>query len=421
MNKFTLFLFGTAALLPYLSVQAEGNYAKNVAVMKPGDYNSKYYRIPALEVLPDGTLLLVADKRIESNGDLPGKIDIVCRRSTDGGHTWSDYITIAEHDATGGYGDPSVIRDRNSGDIIVISNHGHGLWDNAPSRACVSRSRDGGLTWEAPVDISDQIYTTNPTGSQPIKLTAGFASSGRSVQLASGRIMYAMVTRRAGVNNFINYAIYSDDGGYTWKASSTPVCDDGDESKIAELADGTLLMSIRARNGDFRRFSISEDQGDTWNFRSAAYSRLYDVKCNGDFLTLQRNGKEYLLHSLPAGPGRKNVSIYASSDRGRKWPISYQVSDKESAYSSMCLMPDGESVGIVWEEQDPDHTECAYRLVFSQIALSDIFGDAGADLPTADNNEKASYFDVSGNKMKAEPDSGLYIRKTASSASKLMK
>ena len=68
-------------------------------VMDGGDYNSKFYRIPAIEVLPDGTLIAVADKRIETSADLPGKIDVVARRSTDGGKTWGPYITVAEHNA----------------------------------------------------------------------------------------------------------------------------------------------------------------------------------------------------------------------------------------------------------------------------------------------------------------------------------
>lgn len=350
--------------------------AKGVIVMKPGDYNSKFYRIPALEVLPDGTLVLVADKRIESNGDLPGKIDVVTRRSTDGGHTWSPYVTIAEHDAVGGYGDPSIIRDRNTGDLIVISNHGHGLWENAPSRTCVSRSSDGGLTWSDPVDISDQLFTTDPNGKQPIKLTSGFASSGHSLQLANGRLMYVYVSRKAGVEGFINYAIYSDDGGYNWKVSSTPATENGDEAKVVELSDGRLMMSIRARNSTQRRFSISMDGGDTWKLMSTMFGKLKDVNCNGDIVSVMRNGKEVLLHSLPAGPGRSHISIFYSLDSGKNWSSrAYLVSAKEGAYSSMVVLPDGEHVGIVTEEQADGYSETAYNLQYYKISIADILGE----------------------------------------------
>ena len=90
--------------------------------------------------------MAVADRRINSLNDLPGDIDIVCRRSTDGGHTWGPYITVAEHDSIGGYGDPALVRDRRTGDLLVISLHGQGLWQHEPGQICVSRSTDTALT-----------------------------------------------------------------------------------------------------------------------------------------------------------------------------------------------------------------------------------------------------------------------------------
>lgn len=65
-------------------------------VYAPGDYGSKFYRIQAIVTAKDGTLVTVADRRIEHNGDLPAKIDIVSRRSLDGGETWSHPIPIED-------------------------------------------------------------------------------------------------------------------------------------------------------------------------------------------------------------------------------------------------------------------------------------------------------------------------------------
>ncbi len=347
-------------------------------VMDKGDFDSKFYRIPAITTLPDGTIVVVADKRIETLNDLPGKIDVVVRRSTDGGRTWGPYITVAEHDSMGGYGDPAIVYDRRTGDLIVISSHGNGLWDKSPSHTSISRSHDGGLTWEKPVDISDQIFTTDPNGKQPIKLTAAFASSGRALQLRNGRLMFVLVTRKDGVDPFPCYAIYSDDGGRTWKASKTPGTLDGDESKIVELPNGDLLMSIRARFGKTRKFSLSKDKGVTWTELTEGYDNLPDVKCNGDIIPIRYNGKDILLQSLPAGPWRSNITIYASSDGGRTWPRSYQVMHGPAAYSTMTLMPDGKSIGIVNEEgvhDVDDRHHQGYRLWFQSIPLSDILGE----------------------------------------------
>ncbi len=345
-------------------------------VMDGGDYNSKFYRIPAIEVLPDGTLIAVADKRIETSADLPGKIDVVARRSTDGGKTWGPYITVAEHNEDGGYGDPAIIRDRRTGDLIVISTHGNGLWNKAPGRTSISRSRDGGLTWEKPVDVSDQIFTTAPNGKQPIKMTAGFASSGRALQLKNGRIMFVLVTRQEGVDPFPCYAIYSDNGGKTWKASKMPATLDGDESKVVELPNGDVLMSIRARFGKTRKFAISKDKGETWK-ELTDYNDLQDIRCNGDIIPVKYNGRDVLLQSLPAGPGRSNVTIYASYDGGKTWPRKCQVVRAPSAYSSMVLMPDGKTIAILTEEEahNTDWKNYGYRIWFTSIPLSEILGE----------------------------------------------
>ncbi|HJC26967.1 MAG TPA: glycoside hydrolase, partial [Candidatus Alistipes stercoravium] len=44
---------------------------QHTTLFRPGEYGSKYYRIPALVTTTQGTLLAVADRRIESQGDLP--------------------------------------------------------------------------------------------------------------------------------------------------------------------------------------------------------------------------------------------------------------------------------------------------------------------------------------------------------------
>lgn len=307
-------------------------------VFNPGDFNSKYYRIPAVVTLPDGTLVAVADKRIESLGDLPGVIDVVARRSTDGGRTWGPYITVVAHDADGGYGDPALVYDRKTGDLLVICTHGNGLWQKTPGQITVIRSSDGGLTWGKPVSINDQILTSDPSEKGKILANSAFASSGRALQTRSGRILFSLVTRQEGVDKFPVYAIYSDDSGRTWKASRTPATLDGDESKIVELPDGRLLMSIRNRWSGNRRVSLSTDKGRTWT--EAPDFNLHDVACNGDILSVNYGGQNYLIQSLPAGPWRDNITLYASADGGKTWPYSYRVSNCPGAYSTMTLLPD---------------------------------------------------------------------------------
>ncbi len=366
-----------AAVMP---VYATGNGDNDNEVIRsvvyePGDYGSRFYRIPAIVTLDDGTLVSVADKRINNIADLPNDIDVVCRRSTDGGRSWSEYITVARHDSIGGYGDPALVCDRNSGDLIVISTHGQGLWLPTPGEICVSRSSDGGLTWMPPVSINDQILTCDPDGSQPIKCNSAFASSGRAVQLSDGRIMFVLVTRREGVEQFTCYAVYSDDGGHTWHVSATPTTTDGDESKIAQTADGTLITSIRDRRRMCRLFSRSTDNGVTWSSPRQIVT-LPDPACNGDFIRYTHDGHDLLLHSLPTGGSRHNVTIFVSRDNGATWTPTRRVARGASAYSSMTVLPDG-SVGILTEEAaNPDDPAVndGYRICYTRIPASEIVG-----------------------------------------------
>lgn len=343
-----------------------GDGVERSLVYCPGDYGSRFYRIPAIVTARDGSLVTVADKRIEHNGDLPAKIDIVSRRSTDGGMTWGEYVTVAAHDSIGGCGDAALLADWVSGDIIAIFSHGNGLWQNEPAHITVMRSKDNGLTWEDPIDISPQILTTDPNGHQPIKCISAFASSGRATQLADGRIIFSLVVREEENPHFKVYAVYSDDSGRSWKVSENPASYDGDESKIVQLADGSLIMSIRNRFGTLRKFSRSYDNGVTWS-EPLPVEDLPDPRCNGDIIRYSLDGKELLLQSLPGNPrSRNNVAIYVSEDDGKTWPIRKTIVNMPSAYSSMTILPDG-SVGILTEESANNHY--SYSIWFTRMPI----------------------------------------------------
>lgn len=350
-------------------VETWDNGIERSLVYCPGDNGSKFYRIPAIVVALDGSIVAVADKRIETNGDLPGKIDVVARRSTDGGRTWGPYITVAENDSIGGCGDAALVVDHTTGDILAIFSHGNGLWMDAPANISVCRSSDNGLTWGEPTDINPQILTSDPSGPQPIKCTSAFASSGRALQLNDGRIIFALVTRQQGVTGFPVYAVYSDDGGRNWNTSLNPASTDGDEAKIVELADGSLLMSIRNRHGSLRKFSHSYDRGETWT-SPVPVEGLPDPRCNGDIIRYIHDGEDVLLQSLPGDPeARNNVAIYASSDNGLTWPVKKTVVTAPSAYSSMVTLPDG-SIGILTEESANNHY--SYCIWFTRLPIKTI-------------------------------------------------
>lgn len=365
------FLSAAAQEAPQIAYEDPVSGAYRSLVFNKGDFNSGFYRIPAIVTMPDGNLVAVADKRINTLYDLPGEIDVVCRISSDGGRTWGPYITVAQHDSIGGFGDPALVYDSRRKQLVVICTHGNGLWQETPGHISVVTSADGGHTWSEPLDINDQIWAQVPTEGK-ITATSMFATSGDALQLRDGRLIFVLVTRIAGRDTFPCYAVYSDDGGRTWKISDNPVTEDGDETKILQLADGTLLASIRNRYSGNRGLSLSTDRGRTWTLQTPF--GLHDVACNGDFITYNYKGTDYLIQSLPDGPWRDNITLYASSDGGRTWPKTYRVSAGPGAYSAFTIMPDG-NLGVLTEEGvhdvDERHNQ-GYRIWFTRVPIASL-------------------------------------------------
>ena len=82
------------------------------------------YRIPAITTAPDGSLIAAIDERVPSCGDLKWSrdINIVMRRSTDGGRTWSPVRKVADFPDGQSASDPSLITDTVSGTVFLFYN-----------------------------------------------------------------------------------------------------------------------------------------------------------------------------------------------------------------------------------------------------------------------------------------------------------
>lgn len=322
---------------------------KRVKVLGAGDYGSAGYRIPAIITLPDGTLLITSDKRKNNDLDLPEDIDIIAQRSTDGGRSWSDPVTVAEgRGFNKGYGDAALVTTA-SGDVLCAFSGGTGVWPStleAPQRNYICRSTDGGLTWSEPFDCTRQLWGPTAENHECRTYHSAFFASGRGLRLEhgkyAGRVMFVAAVHSNKLGRFDNYVYYSDDEGRSWKVSKSAFLG-GDEAKVVELPDGRVLLSVR-RHGE-RGFNISEDGGATWG-EQGTWPEICVNACDGDILNL---GDSILLHSVPNSMQRENVSLFASRDNGRTWPYVKSICPYESVYSSMTLLQDG-TIGVYFEE-----------------------------------------------------------------------
>lgn len=388
-NKFDVAITGLTYNTDKTATITSGNpegqgviYKVQSAPFQPYDLGSHYWRIPAMVVLhhqqgenasKNGRVVTMADNRFNHNGDLPQHIDVYERHSDDNGATWSTHKMVvgteADHALVGGnhgFGDVSLVECA-SGKIVAIMVGGPGYFGSTPSNPIVPTiitSTDGGDTWSTPRTLTDELYNTTYTEGA---VQGSFAGSGRGLMLQrqkdeqlNGRIMFAMSHRFAN-NNVQEYIIYSDDEGDTWKFSTQSAYSGGDESKLVELADGTVMISVR-QNGQ-RGYNKSTDGGVTWGTQ-AKWADIDGNACNGDILYVN---KHVMLHSYPNNGKRKNVTIKASFDGGKSWSNPYVVCAPSSCYSTMDVTKDGD-IAIFYEDN-----ACSTGFVLNYVVLPTSF------------------------------------------------
>ena len=368
MKRLTILLI---IAISTLTATAQDSLFTRTELYHPGDYGSANYRIPAVITAKDGSIVAVTDKRKYNEGDLPQDIDIVCNRSTDGGSTWSEPYTIAQ--GTGinhGFGDCAIAWSNDDNGLIAVFVGGPGLWNSTPSnpiRSYKSYSYDNGQTWTAPEDITHFIFGDGCIVPEHASWRASFFGSGNGLCTSSGRIMFVAAIREGSAQSLNNYAVYSDDNGLTWQVSGR-ASEGGDEAKVTELIDGRILMSIR--HAGKRWYNISEDGGETWQSSTSQWNDITAPACNGDIIRYtsvnQGHNKNRLLHSVPQGSSRRDVTVYVSYDEGETWPVKKIIVPYSSAYSSLCVLPDG-TIGL-YVEEEPNGTS-GYSTAFYNFSI----------------------------------------------------
>lgn len=369
-----------------------------------GDSSGHPYRIPAIVTAPCGDVIALSDRR-PCGGDIGyGRVDILGRISTDNGKTWGEPFNVLVGTGKGadtGYGDACLVADRERDELLLVCVSGDvPYWKStvAHSQRLVSiharrNRRTGNWIWQTDTvaDHTRRIYHDLFGG----RINGLFMGSGRicqSSRIKTGkyyRLYGALCTHRG------NFVIYSDDFGRTWDVLGSAVescAPKGDEPKCEELPDGSVLLSSRKHGGRFFnvfRYTDAKRAKGVWGY--PVDSRVAPggisnegTPCNGEILIVPARrvdgGRTHLaLQSIPAGPGRSNVTVYwkelaTPSDYNTPlrfasgWQGSFLVTDKGSAYSTMTLQKDGR-IGFFYEEE-PQY----YQMLYRSLGLDEITG-----------------------------------------------
>jgi sialidase-1 len=300
---------------------------------------------------PNGDLIVAVDERIPSCGDLKWNpdINIVMRRSSDHGQTWSGVERVIDYPPGKSASDPSFIVDGITKTIFLFFNYMD--LDNGKDiyHLMVSRSVDNGQSWSDPADITPQI--TKPEWHNDFM----FITSGHGIQTRGGKLIHTLVNLQHGLHLFA-----SVDHGESWHLIDVPIRP-ADESKIVELMDGRWMVNSRVNDSGLRYVHISADEGKTWT--SHPDSMLTDPGCNASLVRYEAiDGGLLLFSNANDLSERKNMTIKVSDDEGHTWFQGKTVYAGSSAYSTMTILENGE-IGLLFEKDD-------YReIVFVRLAL----------------------------------------------------
>lgn len=323
------------------------------------DSSHNNFRIPSIIVTKKNTILAFAEGR--EAGD-SGNIDILLKRSTDNGKSWSKQTTVW-NDGENTCGNPCPVIDQNTGRIYLFmtwnlgSDHEDKIIQKQSKdsrKPYMTYSDDDGLTWSIPKNLTTTCkdpdwgwYATGP---------------GVGIQLKSGKFKnrliipannsYSVTNEKEAIRDGFGYGahiIYSDDNGANWSRSAIikPGCN---ESQIVELSNGDLLMNMRSYNNlDSRAIAYSEDGGMSWSDIKHD-EQLVESICQASLISYGKyENKNLFLFSNPAvSESRDHMTIKSSFDECETWSFSKLINAGPSAYSCMTVLPNG-NVGIFYE------------------------------------------------------------------------
>lgn len=350
------------------------------------------YRIPGIVITPKGSLLAYCEARKSSRGDW-GTIDIMLRRSTDHGRSFSprriissvqgpvekNPVALAQNLATPNevtFNNPVAIPDTQTKGI-------HFVFCLEYMRAFYMYSASDGVTWSKPVEITAAFDKFRPE--YPWKVLA--TGPGHGIQLRSGRLLIPiwLSTGTGGHAHrpSVTSTIYSDDHGKTWHRGEIAVPDTPEwvfpnETTAVELPSGEVLLNVRSESKAHRRLLVRSKDGATGWSRPEFHPQLLEPIC---MASMARSGNNILfsnpdnLHRTGGEPqpgknrDRRNLTVQVSTDGARTFPVKKVIEPSWSGYSDLAATPSGE-VFLFYERgaAGEDHFQTA-ALTLARFAL----------------------------------------------------
>ena len=339
---------------------------EQTVVYRSGQHGYHTYRIPALVATAKGNLLAFCEGRKTGRSD-HGDIDLMVKRSTDGGRTWPEQKIVHEEGRTEKVtiGNPCAVVDHNTGIVWLAFCRNNDL-------VFMTHSKDDGITWAMPVEITKNVkdpewgwYATGP--GHGIQLCYGPHKGRLVIPCDCGDSKGWGQWDKKGRS----LVIYSDDHGKTWQRGEI-TAKGMNECEVVELANGTLLLSMRNYHGKNRRaFSVSSNGGQTWS-EPEHHEQVFCPTCQSSIHRYSVKPENIILYSGPGGPARTHMTIRASYDEGRTWSVSNLLHAGPSAYSDLSRLPDGDIV-CLYEGGDKHAYEC---IRFARFPLTSLTGES---------------------------------------------
>ena len=334
------------------------------------------YRIPGIVVTARGTILAYAEARKYTGGDWD-TIDLVMRRSTDGGRTFQPPAVVAETPAARirnpvalarKQGDPSDVTYNNPVAIAAKDGTVYLLFCTQYMRVFEARSEDDGAKFSAPVEITGALESLRRK--YPWRVVA--TGPGHGIELENGRLIasvwLALGTSGNGHSPSQTTTIYSDDKGKTWHAGEIAAPDTStfpspNEAEAVELANHRVMLNVRTTSSRHRRLIVTSKNGASQWSKPQFDTELMDPICFASIqrLSLKRGESENspkarnrLLFVNPdpgSGRERRNLTARVSYDEGEHWNMKQVIDPGPAGYADLAVGPDG-TIFCFYEKRD---------------------------------------------------------------------